>query len=99
MEGFGMYSDGDLRITRDMLDDLMVRIGPGKYRTFDLIQKYQGFMARNEGKSVNSSWNASFGRILKMYAKDYPARIIEIEAKSRTQVGGSNTSSSRWEVF
>lgn len=94
-----MYKDGDLCISSDKLIRLLDRVGSGKYTTFDLIEKYQGFAAINKGKEVHESWNASFGRILKQFSKDHPKTIREIETKVGLFLDARKTTASRWEVF
>lgn len=94
-----MYKHGDLCIAKDKLQKFLEGLEHDEYDTFDLIERYQGFVARNKGKSGGDSWNASFGKILKMLAADYPLRIQEIQAKVPTQVDGGRTSTSRWKII
>ena len=97
--GIGMYSDGDLCINKDRLDELIAKFEKGEYSTFDFIEEYQGFKAVNKGISGKRSWNASFGRILKQYSLDNPARIKEARADVAIEICGNGTSTSYWEVF
>ena len=94
-----MYSDGDLRIATTRLDELIAQLGKGNYSTYDFIQKYQGFRAVNKGISVDRSWNASFGRILKQYSLDNPEKFKETRAKVSIEIGDDSTSTSYWEVL
>lgn len=77
----------------------MEKLKPGQYNTFDLIKHYQGFEARNEGKAVEDSWNASFGKILKQLSNDYPSKIQEIEAGVGKEDSGGRTTVSLWKVY
>ena len=94
-----MYSDGDLCIRKDKLDGLFEEMEPGQYTTFEIIEKYQGFMAVNQGKNVKESWNASFARIIKQYSVDYPEIIFQVASEKPIFLDDIPTTTSVWEIF
>lgn len=63
-----MYQSGDLNISKQTLINLLRSFSPGEYSTFDIIEKYQGIRACNQGVSAKKSWNANFGKILMMHS-------------------------------
>ena len=56
-------------------------------------------MAGNLGKAAGESWNASFGKILKKFARAHPSKIREVEANTGRNIDGGEASASLWEAY
>lgn len=95
-----MYSYGNINISEYELHRFLTSLSPGINSTFDLLEIFRGFRARNEGISVGSSWNAHFGKILKMCEERTEGTIIiEIDKGRHLRVNGGDTMASTWQIL